>query len=224
MAYRTDYSKIDKQRLEVFAESRKRRQFVGTLTWDNVKNWFEFRYDPKYARSKKAIPLGKELDLFKKSHVCRGKLFPSFADRIPPRNNPAYEDYCRAQGISLDETNPIVLLVSIGRKGPSTFIFEPVIKDDFDVEEIRKFRLAADLSINDMALAFDLNPPTLQRIETKKAIDASTIRRIQIYLTFPKVAMWQVERNMGKLHSETFHRLWNYLNFRKKTNRKSSSH
>ena len=220
MAYKTDFSKIDNNKLNVFSESRKRRIFVGLLSWDQSKNSFEFKYDSKYARSKKAIPLGKELDLFKKVHTLKGKLFPSFADRIPSKDNPAYEDYCRSQGISTDEANPIILLTAIGRKGPSTFIFEPIVKDEFDVNQIKKFRETLGLSINDMALAFDLNQPTLQRLEKRMKAEIGTIRRVQIYLTFPKVALWQLEINMGKLHSDVFHKLWSYFENAAKKNKK----
>lgn len=211
MAYKIDYSKIDNTRLQVFSESRKRRTFVGVLTWDSSKSLFEFKYDPKYAKSKNAIPIGKELDLFKKSHISKGKLFPSFADRIPSRENPAYEDYCQSQGISANESNPIILLVSIGKRGPSTFIFEPVFNNSFSHEEVRKFRESLGISIHEWAAAFDFNPPTLQRLESGKKTDLSTLRRAQIYLSFPKVAMWQLELNAGKIHSETFHKLWSYF-------------
>lgn len=220
MPYKIDYQKIDQSQLHVFSESRKRRIFVGTLNWDKIKNQFEFKYDPKYAKSKKAIPIGKELDLFKKSHISKGKLFPSFADRIPSRDNPAYEDYCKSQGISVDEENPIILLVAIGRRGPSTFIFEPVFKNDFSYLDVKKFREDVGLSINDFSLAFDINPPTLQRLESGKKADLGTIRRIQIYLSFPKVALWQIEMNTGKLHAEVFHKLWTTFESLSKKNKK----
>ena len=222
MAYKTDYTKIIKNQLNVFSESRKRRIFAGTLTWDEQKNIYEFRYDPKYAKSKTAIPVGKELDLFKKSNVSKGKLFPSFADRIPSRENPAYEDYCRSQGIDVNETNQIVLLVSIGKRGPSTFIFEPIYQNDFSIEEIKKFRADLNLSINDMSLAFDLNPPTLHRLESGKKTDLATLRRLQIYLKFPKVAMWQLTLTVGKLHTEIFHSLWNYFEKQSKKNEENT--
>lgn len=208
MPYKIDFQKIDSSQLHVFTESRKRRIFVGTLNFDKTKNQFDFKYDIKYAKSKKAIPIGKELDLFKKSHISKGKLFPSFADRIPSRDNPAYEDYCKSQGISANEENPIILLVAIGRRGPSTFIFEPVFKNEFSYLDVKRFRENLGLSINDFSLAFDINPPTLQRLETGKKADLGTIRRIQIYLLFPKVAMWQIEMNAGKLHAEVLHTLW----------------
>jgi HipA-like protein len=168
MAYKIDYSKIDKSQLQVFSESRKRRVLVGTLKWESGKNQFEFKYDPKYAKSKTAIPIGKELDLFKKSHTSKGKLFPSFADRIPLKENPAYEDYCRSQGIAVDESNPIVLLISIGKRGPSTFVFAPVFVNKFTYEDVRKFRESLNISIHEWAAAFDFNPPTLQRLESGK--------------------------------------------------------
>lgn len=211
MAYKTDYSRVAPTQLNVFSESRKRRIFVGMLKWDNSKNTFEFKYDVKYLRSKKAIPIGKELNLFKKTHVSRGKLFPSFADRIPPKSNPAYKDYCRAQGISVDEKNPILLLISIGRKGPSTFIFEPVTQNNFTIENMKKFRKDLGISIHDMALAFELNQPTLQRLEAGKRVELGTLRRVQIYLTFPQVALWQLSLTIGYLHADTFHRLWRYF-------------
>jgi len=211
MAYKIDYSKVDPHKLNVYDEGRKRRTLVGTLEWAEEKNLFEFKYDPKYARSKNAIPLGKELDLFKKISTSEGKLFPSFADRIPSKENPAYTDYCRSQGISVEEQNPIILLVSIGRRGPSTFVFEPVQKNDFNIETLKSFRKELNISINDMALAFELNQPTLQRMESGKHVEISTIRRVQIYLTFPKVALWQLSFSVGKIHTETFNRLWTYF-------------
>lgn len=220
MAFKTNFLKIDQNNLNVFSESRKRRVYVGLLSWDQSKNSFEFRYDSKYARSKKAIPVGTELSLFKKVHASRGNLFPSFADRIPSKDNPAYEDYCRSQGISPNEVNPIILLAAIGRKGPSTFIFEPIVKDDFDIDQIKIFRKGLGLSINDMALAFDLNQPTLQRLEKLKKGEVGTKRRIQIYLNFPKVALWQLELNMGKLHSDIFQKLWSHFENTAKKNKK----
>src|SRR5271155_5807356 len=111
--------KRNPNKLEVFSEGRKRRVYVGRLSYDSEKEVFEFRYDPKYAKLKTAIPLGPELDLFKKVQSSKKKVFPSFADRIPSKSNPAYEEYCRSQGISPSERNPIILLSTIGRRGPS---------------------------------------------------------------------------------------------------------
>lgn len=62
-----------------------------------------------------------------------------------------------------------------------------------------------------MSLAFDLNPPTLQRLESGKKTDLATLRRIEIYLKFPEVAMWQLQLTIGKLHGDVFHKLWNHF-------------
>ncbi len=219
MAYKIDYSKIDSTQLHVFSESRKRRVFVGTLKWDISKNVFEFKYDQKYAKSKTAIPLGKELDLFKKTQISKGKLFPSFADRIPSKDNPAYKDYCESQGISVNEENQIILLISIGKRGPSTFIFEPVYLNTFNFNDVKNFRETHQISIHDLALALDLNQPTLQRLEAGEKTDLGTIRRLQIYLEFPKVALWQIQMNSGKIHYDTFKKMWNIFESQEKNNK-----
>lgn len=103
------------------------------------------------------------------------------------------------------------MLISIGKRGPSTFIFEPVFLNNFTYEDVRKFRESLDISIHEWAAAFDFNPPTLQRLESGKKTDLSTIRRAQIYLEFPEAAMWQLELNSGKIHAETFQKLWSYF-------------
>src|SRR3989338_3574106 len=112
--------KPDPYRLSIFHEGRKRRVFVGELIYDKSKDRYDLIYDKNYARSESAISLGPGLALIKlKHHSTKGKLFPALADRIPDKNNPAYKDYCKAQGISVSEKNPIILLGTIGKRGPS---------------------------------------------------------------------------------------------------------
>src|SRR5579872_66873 len=119
--------KPDEYRLKIFHEGRKRRILVGELIYDKKKDRYELIYDKNYADSKKAIPIGPDLNLFKLHHQSKkGELFPSFMDRIPDKSNPAYNDYCKAQGVSPAEKNPIILLGAIGKRGPSSFVFEPV--------------------------------------------------------------------------------------------------
>ena len=141
------------------AEGRKRRAFVGVLTFVPAENLYRFEYDEKYFRSKGAIPLGPELNLAQKAHLSNpAALFPSLTDRIPDRANPAYADYCASQGISVDEQNPIILLGTIGRRGPSSFVFESVfISADEVLGKFKNFRQELDLSIYDLAQAFDIS-------------------------------------------------------------------
>lgn len=206
-------SKIDSAKLLIFHEARKRRIFVGELTYHKEKDQYEFSYDKKYLVLKNAIPVGPELSLFKKKHVTsENKLFPSFQDRIPSKANPAYEDYCKAQGISPSEKNPIILLGFIGRRGPSSFVFEPVYKRDFSNVDILRFRKQLRLTRHDLAEAFDFSLPTIQRIESGKSQDLNTIKRLQIYLEFPEVALWQLQQAGGRVHGDVHSRLLNYFN------------
>src|SRR2546428_10963427 len=110
--------------MDVYTEGRKRRLYVGDLSYSVEGDKYRFEYDESYLHSPSAIQLGPDLALDKKIHVSEpGKLFLSFADRLPDPSNPAYQEYCVSQGISVDEKNPIILLGTIGRRGPSTFVF-----------------------------------------------------------------------------------------------------
>lgn len=204
--------KLDKNRLQIFHESRKRRVFVGELIYDKDKNRYELIYDKKYILSKNAISIGPELSLFKLRHQSeKGKLFPSLIDRIPDKANPAYDDYCKAQGISSNEENPIILLGSIGKRGPSSFVFEPVYNDEFNPIEITKLREKLNITQHDLSLALDIKKATLQRIEAGVSRDINTLKRIQILLEFPEVALWQLKQTGSKVHRDVLNKLLKYF-------------
>lgn len=204
--------KLDHTRLFIFHEGRRRRVFVGQLIYHEKENQYELIYDKNYAHSKKAIPIGPSLDLFKTRHLsARGVLFPSLADRIPSRENPAYADYCRSQGIAINETNPIILLGSIGKRGPSSFIFEPVYKDEFSVEILLKCRKKLQISRHDFAMALGFSETTLQKIETLKSDDANILKLLQIYFDFPEVALWQLKQTGSKVKNEALVKLIKYF-------------
>ena len=204
--------KVDPARLQVFHEARKRRLYVGELSYHKEKDQYEFIYDKRYLSLKNAIPIGPELSLFKKKHTTKAtRFFPSLQDRIPSKSNPAYEDYCQAQGISPNEKNPIVLLGFIGRRGPSSFVFEPVYQNEFSSLDILKFRKQLDLARHDLAEAFDFSLPTLQRIEAGKSTDPNTIKRLQIYFEFPDVALWQLQQTGSRVHADIQDRLVDFF-------------
>lgn len=206
---------LDESQLHIFHEIRKRRVFVGELVYIKEKDQYELIYDEKYRNLKNAIAISPELNLFKIKHVSKkGKLFAAFQDRIPSRENPAYKDYCDLQGITLDESNPIILLCTIGKKGPSSLIFESVFKREFSVSCIKKFREKLGISQNDLALAFDIKKVTLQKIESEVSSDTNTIKLIQIYLDFPDVALWQLKQTGQRLHSNILSKLTHYFNER----------
>ena len=204
--------KPDEYRLKIFHESRKRRILVGELIYDKEKDRYELVYDKNYAHSKNAIPISPDLDLFKLHHQSeKGKLFPSFIDRIPDKSNPAYNDYCKAQGISPTEKNPIILLGSIGKRGPSSFIFEPVYYSEFDSIDIIKLREQLQITQHDLAKALDMSQTTLQRIEAGVSSDLNTLKYMQILLKFPEVALWQLKQTGNRVHKDVSTKLIKYF-------------
>jgi HipA-like protein len=206
--------------LEVYAEGRVRRTFVGTLRWLKEVGHFEFTYDKKYLLSKRSIAIGPELPLSKRVHVSREKLFPSFQDRIPSKDNPAYEEYCRAVGISPKERNPIILLTAIGRRGPSAFVFEAIVETDYDAQkELGLFRARYRVSLHEMALALDLNAITLQRIESGKSKDPGTGRLLEIFLSTPAVLRQQLKLTARKIHRNTLTTMMDYADTLEAANR-----
>ena len=122
--------------VNVYLERKKTRQYAGQLTKQNKK--FVFEYDKAYRCSNYPIALGPDIPFTKKKHIS-SKLFPSFEDRIPSKRNPAYPEYCQSVGISPSEKNLLVLLSTIGRRGPSSFIFTPVFEtQEFSREDLKK--------------------------------------------------------------------------------------
>jgi len=207
--------KIDPNRIHIFHELRKRRIYVGSLIYDEKRDVYQLEYDKNYVNSKNAIPIGPDLDLFKTVHISKkGQLFPVFSDRIPEKHNPAYKDYCLSQGISPNEQNQIVLLGSIGTRGASSFIFEPVYEANFVINDIRRMREELQVAQYDLAIAFGINKATLQRIEAGVGSDKNTIKLLQIYFNFPDVALWQLEQTGAGVHASVLLRLIQY--FKKK--------
>jgi HipA-like protein len=206
-------SKVDPNKLEVFSENRRRKRHVGILTFDVETRVYQFAYDIGYLKSRSAIPIGPDLPLKKRTHQsAKGKLFAAFLDRIPSKQNPAYVEYCEAQGISPDEKNPIILLGAIGRRGPSTFVFEPVFSKENQLRfEVINLRNKLNLSIADMAAAFDLNPVTFFRFEKDKSRDKNVARLLEIYLTFPDVTLWVLRTTGRRLHQDKLSRLVSFF-------------
>ena len=203
----------DPNRFEVYLETRKRRMLAGTLEYDEKQKTYQFIYELPYLRSKSAIAVGPDLPMSRQRHEHPdGKIFPTFLDRIPSRENPAYPEYCQSQGISPDETNLIVLLTTIGRRGPSSFIYEPIFVAVGNVaKDLRKFRKELELSRWDVAMVFDIPELTIYKIETGKSTDPNITRLLHHYLNFPDIALAQLERTGKRVHRHTRTRVYRYF-------------
>jgi HipA-like protein len=199
--------------LAVYSEGARIKIFVGSLKRIN-KGLFQFEYTREYLKSKGAIGIGQDLPISKIKHTTKSPtLFASFADRIPSRSNPAYGEYCEDTGISPDENNPIVLLTTIGRRGPSTFVFEPIYLTEEEQVPLRlkEFRKKTGVSLRIVAEAFNFNFVTLQRVEQGTSKDRNTIRLLHIYLHNASLARWVITINSPKLSQKIVADLLNYF-------------
>jgi HipA-like protein len=187
------------QSIAVFLEKRKTRQYVGSLTYLKDENVFVFTYDENYLYAKKIIPLGPEFPLTQRSFRSK-KLFPSLQDRIPSKENPAYPEYCQAMGIPVNESNPIILLGTIGKKGPSSFVFEPIYETTFSPEDLRRFRQKLGLTTREFSLCFDLPRLALIHVENGQSPGKEILKRIEIYQRFPEVALFEIQRHGGAIN------------------------
>lgn len=203
----------DQHSLEVYLETRKRRLFVGQLHFDPKSKCYTFTYDMKYLYAKAAFALGPELPIIKPKFISEpGKIFPTFEDRIPSKQNPAYAEYCRSQGILPEEDNQIILLTTIGHRGPSSFIFEAIFKPVGSVaEELKQFRQELALSRWDIAMLFEIPELTILKIENGKSADPNILRLIHYYLTVPEITLKQLEMTGKKVHRDTRTRVFRYF-------------
>ena len=182
--------------LDFYLERRKTRSYVGRLS--RKKGKFVFEYDTDYLYSENPVSIGPDLPLKKAQHISL-KLFPSFADRIPSRQNPAYEEYCRDVGLSPSEKDPFVLLSAFGKKSPITpFVCEPVQEQkEFSAEDLRYFRKSLDLSIKEFAFVFDVSPASIYRTENNKTTGRDILKKLAVYFKYPKMALHKVQNSLA---------------------------
>lgn len=185
--------------LDIFLERRKTRMRVGNLKQENGQ--FIFTYDDDYLVEANVIPLGPEFPLTKKQFISP-ILFASLEDRIPSRQNPAYKEYCYAMGIDPTEDNPIILLSTIGSKGPSSFVFVPVFRRSFNVQEVIEFRKVLALTTREFAQIFEISQGALNALERERSSGKDLLKRLEIIVRFPVVALYFLFINGGILQDE----------------------
>lgn len=187
--------------VDVYLEKRKQRLYVGCLEYNNASHEFIFKYASKYANRKDAIPLGPELGLLHLKHTSKD-LFPSLYDRIPSQHNPAYKEYCQNQGIDVNEENPLILLCTIGRKGPSSFIFEPHYQEKVSSQIVADFRHKLGLTLREFSSCFQITYAYLNKYENGQMIGVQMKRHLEVLIQFPEVAYASIERYGGMLQDE----------------------
>jgi HipA-like protein len=185
--------------IDVYLEKRKSREHVGRL--EKIGAFFVLTYSEQYIYGKSSIPLGPDLQLSKQIHKSK-VLFASFEDRLPSKQNAAYEEYCSGVGISPSETDPFILLSTLGKSGPSSFRFVAVTKGEESSIELKKFRQELHLTVREFADLFDFATSTVSGIETKRTSGKDALKRISIYISHPETALSEALKNNHKIHSD----------------------
>jgi HipA-like protein len=194
--------------VDIFLEKRKTRLRAGTLIRNHGK--LVFTYDEHYFKAKNVIPLGPEFPLTQKEFTSES-LFPSLVDRIPSVQNPAYPEYCLAMGVDPKERDPIILLSTIGRKGPSSFIFYPVFERKLVAEDVIKFRESLGLTTREFSAVFEFSQSSLNALERNRILGSEILKRLEIILNFPNVALDLLLINGGHLIYEKWIKATNKL-------------
>lgn len=183
--------------VDVYFEKIKSREYVGQLTRQDSK--YIFTYADAYLAKDRSIPLGPDLPLTAKSFTA-ATLFPSFEDRIPSKKNPAYPEYCKIVGIDPKETDELVLVATLGQKGPSSFIFAPSTALNITINDIIAFRQQLDLTVREFSDIFDFGSATIHRLEKNKTSGKDALKRLEIYYHFPAVALYELAKNGHKIN------------------------
>ncbi len=194
--------------VDIFLEKRRTRLHVGILKRENAK--LVFTYDENYFKAKNVIPLGPEFPLTQRAFSSE-ELFPSLEDRIPSLQNPAYPEYCSAMGIDLKEQDPIILLSTIGRRGPSSFIFYPIFERKVTTEDVIKFRESLGFTTREFSAIFEFSQSSLNALERNRILGNEILKRLEIILNFPDVALDFLLVNGGHLIHEKWIRATNKL-------------
>ncbi|MBF0107398.1 MAG: hypothetical protein HQM16_18975, partial [Deltaproteobacteria bacterium] len=119
---------------------------------------------------------------------------------IPFKKNPAYKDYCREWGISESEDDVFILLTTIGRRGPSTFIFEPALECNFTPAELKKFRTRLGLTQSEFENLFYISHMTLVRLENGKLQNNFYMNYLNLFSEVPEALTWLVKKRGQLLH------------------------
>jgi len=194
--------------VKVVLERKESIQAVGELTMREGE--FCFEYDKDYLNSSKTISLGPEMPLTRRIYRSK-QLFRPFADRIPSRENPAFPEYCRSVGISIDENDPLILLSTIASRGPSSFLFKPIYCEGFTGSDLKCFRNNLGLSVREFAVCFDFSQPGITRVETGKTDGRDILKRAEIYFLYPEVGLDQLRRQAAYIHRKKLERARNWF-------------
>jgi len=194
--------------VNVFSQGKNNRVLVGRL-WRDKK--YAFQYDPHYLKMRTALALGPELPLQYAPYYSK-MLFSLLEERIPSTQNPAYADYCREWGIDPGEKDPLILLTTIGHRGPSSFLFRQAPEDKFDHQALRKFRQQLGLSTRELALLLDTDQTTLTKTEMSQLASTQLLRFCALLSHVPSALEFQLDQRGQFLHDHKIAKIKKMIN------------
>jgi len=195
--------------VDVFLERSKTRILVGKL--QQLQGQFHFAYEDAYFKMKNILSLGPEFPLTKQEFFSV-ELFPTFLDRLPDPENPSYKDYCTAAKVPVTVTDPIVLLATVGKRGPSSFIYEPIYKNEFSFQKAEQFMEVFSLSLQDFAYLFDVSLSVLQKIKAGDTSGKEILLRLEMCLSNLETLEYQIHKTRKFLHYQKLEKLDQFLN------------
>ena len=204
------YYKVHPKRVNIFLEYQKTRKFVGTLSQENGK--YIFRYDETYRLEDNCMPFGPHFPVSEREHVSK-EMFSEFQDRIPSRRNPAFVEYCEIVGISSTETDYFILLPTLGKRGPSSFIIERAYLEEASdtIEKIKLFLKNTQLSHTDFSHLLDIPRTSLMRLLNGKSTDKTLLRLTELYLTKPELLRELFAITSGRITPQKLKNVKKYL-------------
>ena len=116
--------------------------------------------------------------------------------------HPAYPEYCAAENIEVNEQDPFVLLTTIRKSGPSSFIFERKKQKPLGAKELKVFRQELGLTTREFAIGFTVGAKTLICIENGRLSGRDAMKRLELYIRFPEIALFEFRKNCAAIHRD----------------------
>jgi HipA-like protein len=104
----------------VYWESDEKKELVGELM-QGSHGW-SFSYSPKWIQA--GVQIDPELPLRPKAILSR-ELHGFFSERIPPKDSGQFLHYAKSWGLREELKDRMALLVTLGHRGPSNYVFYP---------------------------------------------------------------------------------------------------
>ena len=182
--------------IRVLCQFEKKRLCVGTLRRES--GTYLFSYDKSWLEYRNSLAIGPDLPLHSKEYRS-SKLFGAFERRIPPRDSENYERYCKQRGISINETDQMVLLGTIGHMGASSFVFEIDRHKERENKVLNAIKgLVTTLSYDIVAAGFGVNKTGLYKLVggQVKPEKSGIYDLLELCIFNRQAAVWKIKQSL----------------------------